>query len=393
MATTDLVIAAPSAGMILPPPEIRDLVEKTAPFVARNGATFEERLREKERGNMKFSFLNPLDPYHRYYALRLEECRAGKAASLPVKQEKESATTGRKTTSTGQQETASHQQQQKQDVKPRDFKFSATLPPISAQDLDVCRLTARFVAKNGRSLIATLSQREGRNFQFDFLRANHALYPYFNSLVQQYAQVFAPPPNIQQALAQAARDRQAVFDRCAGQEKDRLAYAAINWHAFSICETITFTDPELAGDVSLPPPVELAVLKKASLEQKKLMSELAVPSLALQSTPRLAIDAAPTAAPDAPVAATRKRKAPQTLLKCGRCGHLIPADEMEEHTRIELLDPRWKEQKARQEQKQSGTNLSLAEAAANIKRLQQQRGGGSEDSTKRAKQEIGPRRS
>ena len=123
------------------------------------------------------------------------------------------------------------------------------------------------------------------------------------------------------------------------------------------------------------------------------MSELAVPSLALQETPRLAIDAAPAAA--MPVAATRKRKAPQTLLKCGRCGHLIPADEMEEHTRIELLDPRWKEQKARQEQKQSGTNLSLAEAAANIKRLQQQRGGGSgsDESTKRAKQEIGPRRS
>lgn len=35
------------SGMILPPPDIRDLVEKTAPFVARNGASFEDRLREK----------------------------------------------------------------------------------------------------------------------------------------------------------------------------------------------------------------------------------------------------------------------------------------------------------------------------------------------------------
>lgn len=34
-------------GLILPPPDIRDLVEKTAPFVARNGPSFEERLREK----------------------------------------------------------------------------------------------------------------------------------------------------------------------------------------------------------------------------------------------------------------------------------------------------------------------------------------------------------
>jgi splicing factor 3A subunit 1 len=404
MATTDLAIAAPSAGMILPPPEIRALVEKMAPYIARNGPSFEERLREKERANMKFSFLNPMDPYYRYYALRLEECRLGKESSLPMKQEK------------AQPETGATESRQAQgtggDAKPRDFAFSTKLPPISAQDLDILRLTARFVAKNGRNLIATLSQRESRNFQFDFLRSNHALYPYFNSLVQQYVQVLAPPRMMQETLAQAAKDRQVVFDRCAGraaylrtqqrekqesqaqEEKDRQAYAAIDWHAFSVCETITFTDAELSGAVSLPPPVDLGVLKKASMEQKKLMSELEIPSLALQDSPMLAIEAAPAVPAPANTTSIRKRKAQQTLLKCGRCGSLIPADEMEEHTRIELLDPQWKQQKARQEQKQSGTNLSMADAAANIKRLQQQRGGGGqgEEVTKRARQDTGPRR-
>lgn len=38
---------ANAPGLILPPPEIRELIEKTAPFIARNGPAFEEKIREK----------------------------------------------------------------------------------------------------------------------------------------------------------------------------------------------------------------------------------------------------------------------------------------------------------------------------------------------------------
>lgn len=74
-------------------------------------------------------------------------------------------------------------------AEPPEFHFSARMPNISAQDLDVVRLTALFVAKNGRSFMTTLSQRETRNFQFDFLRPNHSLYQFFTRLVDQYTEL------------------------------------------------------------------------------------------------------------------------------------------------------------------------------------------------------------
>ena len=54
---------------------------------------------------------------------------------------------------------------------------------------------------------------------------------------------------------------------------------------------------------------------------------------------------------------------------CPNCGERIPADELDEHMRIELLDPKWKEQKAVAEKRQMATNLGGADVARNVKRL------------------------
>lgn len=64
-------------GMIIPPPEIRAIVDKTAQFVARNGIEFEIKIKEKEINNPRFSFLSPLDPYHAYYRKKVTEFESG----------------------------------------------------------------------------------------------------------------------------------------------------------------------------------------------------------------------------------------------------------------------------------------------------------------------------
>lgn len=74
-------------------------------------------------------------------------------------------------------------------AEPPAFHFSARMPNINAQDLEVVRLTALFVAKNGRSFMTALSQRETRNYQFDFLRPQHSLYQFFSRLVDQYTEL------------------------------------------------------------------------------------------------------------------------------------------------------------------------------------------------------------
>jgi splicing factor 3A subunit 1 len=47
------------SGIIYPPPEVRNIVDKTATFVARNGPEFEQRIKQNEVNNPKFNFLNP----------------------------------------------------------------------------------------------------------------------------------------------------------------------------------------------------------------------------------------------------------------------------------------------------------------------------------------------
>jgi splicing factor 3A subunit 1 len=54
------------------------------------------------------------------------------------------------------------------------------------------KLTALFTARQGHSFLANLSVKEGRNYQFDFLKPTHSLFGYFNRLIEQYTKVLMP---------------------------------------------------------------------------------------------------------------------------------------------------------------------------------------------------------
>ena len=55
------------------------VIDRTASFVARsaNPPQFEDKIRENQRTDPKFSFLNPADPYHAYYRNRMEKVNRG----------------------------------------------------------------------------------------------------------------------------------------------------------------------------------------------------------------------------------------------------------------------------------------------------------------------------
>jgi splicing factor 3A subunit 1 len=68
------------------------------------------------------------------------------------------------------------------------------------------KLTALFTARRGRSFLATLSAKEGRNYQFDFLRPTHSLFGFFNRLVEQYSKVLYPSKDILDQLKEKTAD-------------------------------------------------------------------------------------------------------------------------------------------------------------------------------------------
>ena len=271
------------AGVVLPPRDIRAIVEKTAGYVARNGPAFEDRIREKEKHNPKFSFLSAKDAYFPFYAWRLEEVKEGRGTAVSA---------GR----AGEAAPAQEPERPKGPAAPPEFHFSARMPNISAQDLDVVRLTALFVAKNGRSFMTTLSQKETRNYQFDFLRPQHSLYQFFSRLVDQYTILLqSASADGERAkkgrkldLEHNANDRFNILGRAKQRaewvkfqeeqkqkkeeeaEKEKMEYAQIDWHDFVVVETVLFEDADEQAD--LPPPTSLNDLQSASLEQKGAMS-------------------------------------------------------------------------------------------------------------------------
>ncbi|KAI9703257.1 MAG: SF3a splicing factor complex subunit [Candelina mexicana] len=441
---------SPPEGVVLPPKDIRAIVEKTAGYVARNGVIFEDRIREKEKHNPKFSFLSASDAYNAFYAWRLNEVREGRGTAISA---------GR----AGEAAAAPEPEKPKGPAEPPQFHFSARMPNINAQDLDVVRLTALFVAKNGRSFMTTLSQRETRNYQFDFLRPQHSLYQFFSRLVDQYTELLRQggseggtsekeriselESNVKDRFHMLGRAKEraewAKFQEQQKQKKEeeveqeKLAYAQIDWHDFVVVETVLFNEAD--DQATLPAPTSLSDLQSASLEQKGMMSlqphnmriEEAMPTdedgyyntyatqQSMQPPPVPAVpheqedDAAMVFETHSPAQededeqrirerteereraqqahaaakggtgpmrirndyvprAQAKRQNVQMAL-CPNCKEQIPYNELDQHMRIELLDPRWKEQRAKADSRYSTTNLSTSDVANNLKRFASQR--------------------
>ncbi|KAK2758033.1 SF3a splicing factor complex subunit [Arachnomyces sp. PD_36] len=457
-------VSKPPEGVVLPPKDIRAIVEKTAGYVARNGLVFEDRVREKEKHNPKFSFLSTGDAYAPFYQWRLNEIREGRGTAVSA---------GR----AGEPAAEPEPEKPKGPPEPPEFHFSARIPTINALDLEVVKLTALFVAKRGKSFMTALSQRETRNYQFDFLRPQHSLYQFFTRLVDQYTELLQVDGE-DEVKAQAKRlaklelnvkDKFHMLGRAKQRsewakyqeqqkqkkeeqdEQEKVAYAQIDWHDFVVVETVEFTEAD--DQAELPPPTSLNDLQSASLEQKAMMSlhpqglriEEAMPTeeettyynayppeqfqptptQLPQRTASTATDFTPQATPPAATPAReedeeerlireraeareqahaaqaaakagatahpgqqpmriRSDYVPRAQAKrlgattaatglCPNCHQQIPLSEMEHHMRIELLDPRWKEQRAKAESRHATTNLSTTEVANNLKRLASQR--------------------
>ena len=156
---------------------------------------------------------------------------------------------------------------------------------------DILRLTALFHARRGRSFLSALSVREGRNYQFDFLRPTHSLFGYYNRMVESYQKIMHPPPGQIEALVkdasdpeikwktleearkraewqQSQRDREDEKDK--EQEEENKVMSAIDWQDFVVVETIEFTQND--ESLELPPPTSADKLRTMSMAEKRMAS-------------------------------------------------------------------------------------------------------------------------
>jgi len=92
--------------------------------------------------------------------------------------------------------------QQKKEIK-KEFRVEVKAPPadrftvepptsLTILDMDVIKLTAQFVARNGQKFLIALTEREKQNPQFDFLKPTHSLFSFFTNLVDAYSKCSNP---------------------------------------------------------------------------------------------------------------------------------------------------------------------------------------------------------
>ncbi|KAF1832747.1 splicing factor 3a [Decorospora gaudefroyi] len=438
----------PPSNIVIPPPNVRQSVAKTADFVARRGdfqlALLKKRISPESGAKLNLTFVSEDDPYHTYFMWYVQQLKDGHGRSVD-KNAKHAA-----------------DNKPKGPPEPPKFRFSARMPNISAKDLEVLKLTALYTARLGENWLKDLRNRESGNVQFDFLRANHSFFQFFRSLLEQYKILLEEEATVEARIEELQRNiknRFHLLDRAkqraeyvkyvtAQKEKEekkveaeRQEYATIDWHEFGIIATVIFDEADDAAD--LPAPAQLNDLQSQSLEQKAAVSlsrrlEEAAPDQVAyynvnqqyappppmqpnygpvappvqppygmpsygpapmpdyrtpaqmsreeeqarlarerqaESEQRARAQAAARGAPGRIVTdyvprAAKKANVPMAV--CPNCKQQIPSNEMDEHIRIELLDPRWKEQRDKAEARYS-TTINTAEVANNLKRFASQR--------------------
>jgi len=273
-------------------------VDKTATFVARNGPEFEEKIRGNEITNTKFNFLNPNDPYHAYYQHKVKEIAEGKDTSDSAKNLSGPQASLNNAIQANMQnlnlsaKTADTQSKLIEQIiipkePPADFEFVTDAPSIMPMDIDVIKLTAQFVARNGSSFRTNLMNKESRNPLFDFLKPQHSHFQFFTRLVEQYSKILLPPKDLVSKLKKDLDNPFSVINevyyRVEWQkiqlrekakvdemiEKERVAYAQIDWHDFVVVETVDYQANEQGN---FPPPTTPADVGARTIALERIES-------------------------------------------------------------------------------------------------------------------------
>jgi len=483
---------AHAVGVIVPPPELKAIIDRTADYVRRVGPQFEEEILARNRGKKQFQFLeNPQSPYHAYYKQRVQWGEEGPpsggsqdaalAAAMKAEQEAKELEESKARAEAeakaalpprpptllermrkyiaevhepNTEEVAEMEKQQHPNAtttmtqpptgptihpsraipsftsgvtpsKAGTTKFSIKHPGdlYSAIDIDVIKLTALYVARSGNEFLSGLQKREQRNPYFDFIKPRHALFVFFQHLVEMYSKIILPPRETKMELERIVNGMsrhdylkqlrveaelkkhadEAAAKQKASEEGEEIAQATIDWHDFVVVESLNFRPEE---DAYLPPPRNTveemeALLSAASLNETQPIN-MEMGREGIQEEEEMEVDEemetdetykAQTVAATAAAAASEQQEVEKLIhqavivpegeeeqleirtdmeeaeaeaaaakkpvyQKCIVCGDEIAIDDLAEHMRIELLDPRWKEQKQSLLDKQRESSLA-----------------------------------
>ncbi|XVE85630.1 hypothetical protein DITRI_Ditri17bG0105500 [Diplodiscus trichospermus] len=230
------------------------------------------------------------------------------------------------------------------------------------------------------------------------------MFTFFTELADAYSKVLMPPKGLTEKLRNSVADITTVLERCLHRlewersqeqarqkaedeiEQERMQMAMIDWHDFTVVETIDFADDE---DDDLPPVMTIEeVIRRSKIsateedeivesgkevememdEEEVQLVEEGMGAASIEENDGEKKEIRANEEPEPPMRIVKNWKRPEERIPAERdptkfvvspiTGELIPINEMSEHMRISLIDPKYKEQKERMFAKIRGTTLA-----------------------------------
>lgn len=269
---------------------------------------------------------------------------------------------------------------------------------LSSVQIETIKLVAQFTALDGKGgpFFQQLTSREWNNQLFAFIHPRHGHFAYFSALVDGYRAIMSTwtktdettdtpvmpvadcAGNTFKCLEVAAY--RTEFERNADERRRQQieadggnglsGSARIDWQDFVVVETIDFPVDEVVS--MLPPPPQQPPRKPGVAPSKTKADEM----VESEDEDGETINVVPDYTPKVVSTQYNAQNSSRTHVIDPITGKSVPLADMSEHMRIQLLDPKWAEEKKKFIDKQKESNLVGGDVIANnISRFAQARGG------------------
>ena len=71
-------------GMIVPPPDMRAIIDRTAEFVSKHGPEMEKKIYSSDPTKIRFAFIMEDNPFHPYYTMAIRCYKEGRCDCVCV---------------------------------------------------------------------------------------------------------------------------------------------------------------------------------------------------------------------------------------------------------------------------------------------------------------------
>lgn len=334
--------------LIIPPFEVRGVIDKTAEYVAKNGSQYEEVIHNNTKDNAMFSFLKITDPYRAYYDKRVIELSKKSILDLEA-QDKLVQDHSKDLIEVIKQEPIINESYE--------YRFTFPTPSMTMLENELIKLTAFYVASGDEGFLDRISEKEAQNPTFSFLKPTHGHFLYFTNLVESYLKIRDFNKQDFERLYSDSQSKSSIIDRCTRRqnlEKDEIKEKRqlvqdtnklednqdFDWNNFVIVETIDLDLAQFHVGKTDSRGTFHAVDPKNFLGKKGIDPEFAFLAEGLktkkvsgveQNAPKFEeIDV------EKPTISFKPNQSDEAHYKCTFCGESIPVSMFESHNQMEL---------------------------------------------------------